>query len=243
MDEKPNFYSWFVKAFVPRVRKMNLIPPEQSQHQETPPRDSPSSSDMQGSPSSGHDQEGPGVILFFDGHYSHVNLDVIRVAQENNITLVTLPPNTTHALQPLDVGVFAPMKKAWQKLMTEHKRKTQGRSIDKTMFPSMIRKLTEGSLKKSHLQSAFKGAGLYPYPRAAAIPPSKLAPADAVKTPSRSLSKSSKTPQSSRAARTPALRLQLQKQFSTSISEHAIVLHVPGGKRLETDANMSICCK
>ena len=194
---------------------MNLIPPKQSQHQKTPPRDSPSSSDMQGSPSSGHDQEGPSVILFFDGHYSHVNLYVIRVAQENNITLVTLPPpNTTHALQPLDVGVFAPMKKAWQKLKTEHKRKTLGRSIDKTMFPSMIRKLTEGSLKKSHLQSAFKGAGLYPYPRAAAIPPSKLAPADAVKTPSRSLSKSAKTPQSSRAARTPALRLQLQKQFS-----------------------------
>ena len=78
----------------------------------------------------------------------------------------------------------------------------------------MIRKLTEGSLKKSHLQSAFKGAGIYPYPRAAASPPSKLAPADAVKTPSRSLSKSAKTPQYSRAARTPALRLQLQNQFS-----------------------------
>ena len=38
------------------------------------------------------------VILFVDGHASHVNLDVIDLARENDIILFCLPPHTTHAL-------------------------------------------------------------------------------------------------------------------------------------------------
>ena len=35
------------------------------------------------------------VLLFFDGHHSHIGLELIRKAHENNIIFLCLPPNTT----------------------------------------------------------------------------------------------------------------------------------------------------
>ena len=43
------------------------------------------------------------VMLLLDGHHSHNSLDLIRIARDNNVILLCLPPNTTHLLQPLDV--------------------------------------------------------------------------------------------------------------------------------------------
>ena len=46
--------------------------------------------------------EKPGLLIL-DGHYSHTrNLEAIDFARENGIILISLPPHTTHRLQPLD---------------------------------------------------------------------------------------------------------------------------------------------
>src|SRR6218665_2257689 len=44
------------------------------------------------------------VLIVFDGHVSHKSLEAIRLAKEHGITLLTLPPHTSHRLQPLDVN-------------------------------------------------------------------------------------------------------------------------------------------
>ena len=53
------------------------------------------------------------VLLLLDNHSSHVNIQVIDFCQRNNIHLLTLPPHTTHALQPLDVAFFGPFKRTF----------------------------------------------------------------------------------------------------------------------------------
>ena len=50
------------------------------------------------------------VILTFDGHGSHMTYPTVKAVMDNGILLVCLPANTSHALQPLDVGVFKPLK-------------------------------------------------------------------------------------------------------------------------------------
>jgi hypothetical protein len=43
------------------------------------------------------------VLLILDGHYSHTrNLELIARAQISHVTIVRLPPHSTHNLQPLD---------------------------------------------------------------------------------------------------------------------------------------------
>ncbi len=51
------------------------------------------------------DLEGP-KILFLDGHSSRASIDFINLANDNNIHIICLPSHSSHALQPLDVGVF-----------------------------------------------------------------------------------------------------------------------------------------
>jgi len=46
---------------------------------------------------------------------SHITSDVVETAAANNIHLFCLPPHMMHRLQPLDVGVFGPVQKAWMK--------------------------------------------------------------------------------------------------------------------------------
>lgn len=50
-------------------------------------------------------------LLIADGHASHITANMIALCIENNIDLLILPPHCSHLLQPLDVGVFGPLKK------------------------------------------------------------------------------------------------------------------------------------
>ena len=45
-------------------------------------------------------------LLIMDGHNSHITYTASKFCHDHNIILLCLPPQTTHALQPLDVGVF-----------------------------------------------------------------------------------------------------------------------------------------
>ena len=77
--------------------------------------------------------EGP-VVLFVDGHHSHLSLPLVRTAREKGVHIFCLPPHTTHVLQPLDVGVYGPVKKAWQGIVKSYKTTTLGANITKEAF-------------------------------------------------------------------------------------------------------------
>jgi hypothetical protein len=51
-------------------------------------------------------------LLILDGHGSHVTGSFIIHYMDHRIALMRLPPHTSHVLQPLDVGLFGPMKTA-----------------------------------------------------------------------------------------------------------------------------------
>ena len=50
-------------------------------------------------------------------HLTHFNIDVVKKALENDVILIKLPPHVTDVMQPLDVGMFAPLKKVWERLL------------------------------------------------------------------------------------------------------------------------------
>ena len=55
-------------------------------------------------------------LLIFDGHNSHISYKIAKCAFDNNISLLCLPPHTSHGLQPLDVACFKPAKAIWSKV-------------------------------------------------------------------------------------------------------------------------------
>jgi hypothetical protein len=53
-------------------------------------------------------------LLILDGHGSHLTARFIAFCLDAHIDLVCLPPHTSHKLQPLDVSLFGPLKRALQ---------------------------------------------------------------------------------------------------------------------------------
>ena len=125
-------------------------------------------------PAVGHLTSTGPVYLFFDGHYSHISLELIRTAQKSNVKLFCLPPNCTHILQPLDVGVFGPVKKTWGKVVKQWRLETRGMNVSKEAFPALIAQLWAQSLTPAQCISGFKACGILPLSRDAVT--SKLGP-------------------------------------------------------------------
>ena len=53
-------------------------------------------------------------IMLGDNLASHFSETVSKACEENDIKFVSLLPNATHLLQPLDVSVFGPDKQMWR---------------------------------------------------------------------------------------------------------------------------------
>ena len=114
------------------------------------------------------------VFLFFDGHHSHISLELIRKAQEKKVQLFCLPPNCTHILQPLDVGVFSPVKKMWGHIVKQWKIESKAQNVSKEVFPSLLSQLWEKSLTPDQCKSGFRASGIFPLHKEAVLGPSQV---------------------------------------------------------------------
>ena len=101
-------------------------------------------------------------VLFYDGHISHISFKTLRLAMDQNIDIICLPANTSHALQPLDVGVFKSVKALFSKIVLKWFAANAQNTVDKDSFPVLLKELWEG-LKPEWLVGGFRRAGLYPY--------------------------------------------------------------------------------
>ena len=53
------------------------------------------------------------VIIYLDGHSSHVTIPLVKFCREKQIELIALFPNATHIMQPLDIAFFHSFKEMW----------------------------------------------------------------------------------------------------------------------------------
>eukprot|EP00118_Oscarella_pearsei_P022412 m.259355 g.259355 ORF g.259355 m.259355 type:complete len:338 (+) comp40416_c0_seq13:1120-2133(+) len=106
-------------------------------------------------------KSGP-VMLFVDGHSSHIALELVVAARANNVILYNLPPNTTHVLQPLDVGVFSSVKAAWRKILKSYSFANEGKGAEKDVFAALVNQLMHDSFQPEHFVSGFRVPGIYP---------------------------------------------------------------------------------
>ena len=105
--------------------------------------------------------DGPFAVIG-DNLGSHFNQRVIQKCKEKNIRFLTLPPNSTHICQPLDVAVFAPMKRVWRSLLEEWRRESRSKgTLPKQHFPLLLNRLVEAT-KNQNIVSGFRATGLYP---------------------------------------------------------------------------------
>jgi hypothetical protein len=100
-------------------------------------------------------------LLILDGHESHHSAEFEAYCKENKIITLCMPPHSSHLLQPLDVGCFGPLKKAYSREI-EHLIKCSITHISKTEFLPAFHAAFQATMTESNIKGGFRGAGLVP---------------------------------------------------------------------------------
>jgi hypothetical protein len=100
-------------------------------------------------------------LLILDGHKSHHSLEFQELCKENNIYTLCMPPHLSYLLQPLDVGCFSPLKRAYSREI-EALIRHQINHITKLEFLPAFKAAFTRSFTAANICLAFRGAGLVP---------------------------------------------------------------------------------
>lgn len=103
-------------------------------------------------------------ILFVDGHKSHLSLEASELCMEHSIVLITLFPNSTFILQPLDVNVFGPLKAMWNAFLLRKDHNFEG-CATKLNFGPILDSFVDQKKEplKRFVQDGFQRTGIYPW--------------------------------------------------------------------------------
>ena len=107
-------------------------------------------------------------LLLVDGHESHHSVDFELYCRENNIITLCMPPHSSHLLQPLDVGCFSPLKRAYGG-QVEGLMRARRTHVSKEDFLPAFHTAHNAVFTKENIQGAFRGAGIYPLDAQAVI--------------------------------------------------------------------------
>ena len=95
------------------------------------------------------------TLILYDGHKSHISLTLTEWAKQRNVILFVLPPHTSHITQPLDVGVFGPLKCLYDRECQAYLQKNPGISITKYEVARLTSKPYMKALSPENIVSAF----------------------------------------------------------------------------------------
>ncbi|XP_021706464.1 uncharacterized protein LOC110678151 [Aedes aegypti] len=107
-------------------------------------------------------QDAP-VLLILDGHSSHTrNLDMIEKARQNHVKILSIPPHTSHKLQPLDVAFMGPLKSNYSKAVNSFLKKNPGKTVTIYNVAALINEAFTASASISTAKNGFRATGIYP---------------------------------------------------------------------------------
>ena len=176
-------------------------------------------------------------LLVLDGHGSHLTPQFDQLCSDNDIIPICMPAHSSHKLQPLDIGCFAPLKKAYGGLI-EQKARLGINHINKIDFLEALPEARESAFQPETIRNSFAGAGLVPLNPDRVLsqlnvqlktptPPSSRSTNSAPKTPytTRQLEKQASTVKKLLKARTQSSSSSLEQRLEKLIKGHELHLN------------------
>ena len=101
-------------------------------------------------------------MLVLDGHGSHRSPEFEGYCKDHNIIPLYLPAHSSHLTQPLDVGVFNVLKRAYGQKINDFIR-AHITNISKVDFFLAFAAAYKKSMTKENMAGGFRGAGIIPH--------------------------------------------------------------------------------
>ena len=133
------------------------------------------------------------VILFLDGHSTHVSLEASDICVANGIELYCLLEHSSHIMQPLDLRLFSVLKQNWKEAVRAFQVENVGEFVTKRTFAKVFRSAWEKSAQIEIAVKGFVEAGLFPFCPERVTKSVKLEPSRLFQTPAPKLDKSSES--------------------------------------------------
>ena len=153
------------------------------------------------------------LLLIYDGHGSHLSIEVIEKAKKNDIHFLCLPSHCTHLLQPLHVSVMFSLKTHFGKACKQFLGQNVGRAIIEADLAYLVGQAWPLALTPSNLISGFCKSGIFP------LNPGRII--DRHTAPSRALFESPVNPDHEESHRSDQSQESPQSQLSVSSQQSA----------------------
>lgn len=105
------------------------------------------------------------VLLILDNLKAYISLKAIEKAKSNGIVLLTLPPHTSHRLQPLGVTVYGPFKTLYSRALDGWMRSNPGKTVSIYQIAELVNEAFLSAATPRNITSGFKSTGIFPYNR------------------------------------------------------------------------------
>lgn len=89
------------------------------------------------------------VIIFMDGHSSHLTYHLSVFCTKYKIIFIALPSNCTHIMQPLDVAVFKPVKQEWSQAVHKWRTTHYDKRLTKFNFSPLLKTVLDKLMSKA----------------------------------------------------------------------------------------------
>lgn len=104
-------------------------------------------------------------LLIVDNHDSHLAPEALNIAKDNGVTLLTIPPHTSHKLQPLDVSVFGPLQTFYNAALDSWMLRNHGVPATIYNISELLGLAFEKAMTPVNITSGFRKTGIFPFDR------------------------------------------------------------------------------
>lgn len=102
------------------------------------------------------------VLLLLNNQEFYLSIEGLEFCKEHFITLLSLPPYTTHKLQPLDRSVFGPLKKAINTHCDLWITNNPGKKMSVQNIPTIINSALPLAATSTNIKEGFSCTGISP---------------------------------------------------------------------------------
>lgn len=107
------------------------------------------------------------ILIICDNHESHISIEAVNYCRDNGIIYLSLPPHTSHKLQPLDVSVFGPFKSKLKTAFNDWHIRNIGKTISIYNIAELSKSAFLESFTPKNITSGFSKPGIWPFNRLA----------------------------------------------------------------------------
>jgi 4-hydroxybenzoate polyprenyltransferase len=101
-------------------------------------------------------------LLVIDRHKTHISPIFMKKAYMNKVWLSWLPSHTSHATQPLDVGLFSPLKRNYREKTAGMQTYEATSNRQKHIFIQAYKLASKKAFSPENIRNAFRASGIYP---------------------------------------------------------------------------------